>query len=93
MCEVVYCPGLQKNGCAKDLQMDYRGIRYTIRARIEREQWSVAIHPTGVEMKGRVVFGSREKAELQAHKMIDRWLKKHSTQKPNSNRHRQGERK
>ena len=46
-----------------------------MRARIEREQWSVAIHPAGVEMKGRVVFGSREAAELQAREMIDRWLK------------------
>ena len=55
--------------------MEYRGIRYTIRARIEREQWSVAIHPTGVEMKGRVVIGSRSDAELQARALIDSWLK------------------
>jgi hypothetical protein len=46
--------------------VDYRGIRYTLRARIEREQWYIAIYPAGVEMKGRVVFGSREEAELQA---------------------------
>jgi hypothetical protein len=52
-----------------------------IRARIEREQWSVAIHPMGVEMKGRIVFGSREEAELQARAMINDWLKRHSTQK------------
>ena len=44
-------------------------------------QWSVAIHPAGVEIKGRVVIGSREEAEFQARKMIDRWLKKRSTQK------------
>jgi hypothetical protein len=62
-------------------RVDYRGIRYTIRARIEREQWSVAIHPTGVEVKGRVVSGPREKAELQARAMINSWLKTHSTQK------------
>jgi hypothetical protein len=66
-------------------RVEYRGIRYTIRARIEREQWSVAIHPTGVEMKGKVVIGSREKAELQARAMINRWLRKHSTQNPKSN--------
>ena len=65
--------------------MEYRGIRYTIRARIERGQWSVAIYPTGIEMKGLVVFGSREEAELRARAMINDWLKKHSTQKPNSN--------
>ena len=53
------------------------------RARIEREQWSVAIHPAGVEMKGRVVFGSREAAELQAREMIDRWLKKRSRKNQN----------
>ena len=34
-------------------RVEYRGIRYTIRAGIEREQWSVTIHPAGVEMKGR----------------------------------------
>jgi len=73
--------------------VEYRGITYTIRARIEREQWYVAMYPAGVEMKGRVVIGSREEAELQARAMINDWLKKHSTQKPNSNRHRQGERK
>ena len=61
--------------------MEYRGIRYIIRARIEREQWYVAIYPAGVEMKGRVVFGSREEAELQARALIDSWLKRHSTQK------------
>ena len=60
-------------------RVEYRGIRYTIRARIEREQWSVAIHPTGVEMKGRVVTGPREEAELQARAMINSWLEKHST--------------
>jgi hypothetical protein len=57
-------------------RVEHRGIRYTIRARIEREQWSVAIHPTDVEMKGKVVIGSREKAELQALAMINDWLKK-----------------
>ena len=66
-------------------RVEYRGIRYTIRARIERGQWSVAIYPAGVEMKERVVFGSREGAELRALKMIDSWLSKHSTQNPKSN--------
>ena len=65
--------------------MEYRGIRYTLRARIEREQWYVAIYPTGIEMKGRIVFGSREEAELQARALIDNWLKRHSTQNPKSN--------
>jgi hypothetical protein len=65
--------------------VEYKGLRYTIRTRIEREQWSVAIHPAGLEMKGRVVIGSRSDAELQARAMINDWLKKHSTQKLNSN--------
>jgi hypothetical protein len=65
--------------------VEYRGIRYTLRARIERAQWYIAIYPAGVEMKGRVVFGSREEAELQARGLINDWLKRHSTQKPNSN--------
>jgi hypothetical protein len=65
--------------------MEYRGIRYTLRARVERARWSVAIHPAGVEMKGRVVAGSREEAELRARALIDSWLKKHSTQNPKSN--------
>ena len=40
----------------------------------------VSIHPAGVEMKGRVVIGSREDAELQARDMIGDWLKKYPTQ-------------
>ena len=54
--------------------MEYRSIRYTIRTRIERDQWSVAIHPAGVEMKGRIVIGPRSDAELQARALIDSWL-------------------
>ena len=60
--------------------MEYRGIRYTIRARIEREEWYVAIHPEGIERHGKVVIGSREKAELRARSMINAWLNKSSTQ-------------
>jgi hypothetical protein len=65
--------------------MEYRGVRYTIRARTERAQWYVAIYPVDVEMKGRVVFGSREEAELRARALINDWLKKRSTQNPKSN--------
>jgi hypothetical protein len=64
--------------------VEYRGIRYTLRARIERDRWSIAIHPAGIEMKERVVIGSRRDAELQARGMINRWLKKHPTQEPKS---------
>ena len=61
--------------------VEYRGIRYTIRARIEREQWSVAIHPAGIEKAGKVMTGPREKAELQAHSLINKWLEKHPAPK------------
>ena len=57
--------------------MQYRGIRYTIRKRIERDEWYVAIYPDGVELPGRVVVGRRSEAELEAHHMIDRWLHRH----------------
>jgi hypothetical protein len=57
--------------------VEYRGIRYTIRARIEREQWSVAIYPKGIEMPGKVITGPREKAEMLAHSAINKWLEKH----------------
>jgi hypothetical protein len=56
--------------------MEYRGIRYPIRARIEREQWSVAILPAGVEKAAKVTTGSRGKAEQQAHSLINTWLEK-----------------
>jgi hypothetical protein len=70
---------------SKTYPVEYRGIRYTLRAGIERDRWSVAIHPAGVEMKVRVVNGPREDAELRARDMIDDWRKKHSTQKPKAN--------
>jgi hypothetical protein len=54
--------------------MQYRGIRYTIRTRIERDEWYVAIHPGGIELQGKVVVGSRKDAELEAHHMIGYWL-------------------
>jgi hypothetical protein len=57
--------------------VEYRGIRYTVRVRIEREQWSVAIYPKGVEMPGKVITGPREKAEMLAHSSINKWLEKH----------------
>ena len=94
---MVYLPSIELDLyparlCVADLpiwvqtyRVEYRGIRYTIRARIEREQWYVAIHPAGVEMKGVVVIGSRSDAELQAHEMINDWLKRHSTEKLKSN--------
>ena len=62
--------------------MKYRGVRYTIRMRIQREEWYVAIHPDGAELPGKVVAGSREDAELQVQSMIDAWLRKRGVQIP-----------
>ena len=70
--------------------MEYRGIRYTIRLGIERGQWFVAIHPDDIEMKGKaVIFGKREDAELDAHRMIDRWLGPKSRQRTKQRRREQ----
>ena len=57
--------------------MEYRGVRYTIRAGIERDHWSVAIHPGDVESAAKVASGGREQAEALAHSMIDNWLDRH----------------
>ena len=53
--------------------MEYREIRYTVRSRIERNEWTVSIHPAGVEGARRLVTGPRERAELVARSMVDRW--------------------
>jgi hypothetical protein len=63
--------------------MEYRGIRYTIRAGIERAQWFVVIHPQGVEVPANKVFGAREDAEVHAHSMIKKWLDPKSGQRTN----------
>ena len=60
------------------ISMDYRGIRYTIRVGTARNQWMVAIYPNGIETgRKQVVVGDRRDAELAAHSLIDRWLKRH----------------
>jgi len=63
--------------------MEYRGIRYTIRVAVERGQWLAVIHPDeDVEVGGRnKIIGTREDAEIQAHRMIDKWLDPKSRQK------------
>ena len=67
---------------AKINLMEYRGIRYTIRAGIERGQWFVVIHPEAVEVPANKIFGTREDAELYAHRMIIRWLEPKSGKEP-----------
>jgi hypothetical protein len=59
--------------------MEYRGIRYTIRAGIERGQCRVIIHPDDDEMVSKKIFLSREGAEAYARDMINRRLAAKST--------------
>jgi hypothetical protein len=59
--------------------VEYRGIRYTIRARVEGNEWTVSVHPADIESPRRVVTGHRVRAELLARSMIDRW---HAAQRP-----------
>jgi len=55
--------------------MEYWGIRYTIRAGIERQQYRVVIHPDEVEVPAKnKIFFSREDAEAYARRMINSWL-------------------
>jgi hypothetical protein len=56
--------------------MEHRGIRYTVRIGIAREQWRVAIYPLGDELpKEKTVSGTHEDATKTARSMINSWLK------------------
>jgi hypothetical protein len=56
--------------------MEYRGVRYTIRIGIEREQWRVAFYPLGNGLlKERTVLGTYEYAQITTRSMINSWLK------------------
>ena len=69
--------------------MEYRGIRYTIRAGIERGQWFAAIYPQGVEVGGKKkIFGTRKDAESYARRLISRWLEPKSNQNQSANTER-----
>jgi hypothetical protein len=61
--------------------MEYKGIRYLLRSRIERRKWSVAIYP-GTDSREKIVTGTREEAEVQAWSMIDAWLKERPNKIP-----------
>ena len=57
--------------------MEYKGVKHTIDARIERDErdeWLVAVHPSDVEMPGKIVSGDRDQVETLAHSMINKWL-------------------
>src|SRR5436190_13951496 len=67
----------QVSNLSATCRMEHRGIRYTVRTGIERDQWVIAIHPGDVEMAGKVVNGNREQAEAVAHSLINKWLDRH----------------
>jgi hypothetical protein len=74
-------PGLACISISRKINlMEYRGIRYTIRAGIERGQYRACIHPDGDEMLAGQIFLSREDAEAYARHMINRWLTAKSRQ-------------
>lgn len=58
--------------------MEYRGIRYTIRAGIERGQYRVVIHPDGTDLPSNRIAVSRAEAEVFARRMINEWLEQKS---------------
>jgi hypothetical protein len=60
--------------------MDYRGVRYTTRAGIEPNLWSISIYSDGIESRANRVYGPRKDAEFQAHSMIDGWLQRNRGQ-------------
>jgi hypothetical protein len=66
--------------------MEHRGVRYTIRAGIERGLWSVAIYPGGVESTGTLTYGTRKYAEGRARSMINSWLRAQSRYLTDQNR-------
>jgi hypothetical protein len=69
----------------KELPVEYRRIRYTVRARIEGNRWTVCIHPGGIEGPETVVSGTRERAVLLARSLIDKWYKQAAQSAANSN--------
>jgi hypothetical protein len=69
---------IENLGMGRDRSMEHRGVRYTIRAGIEPNLWSISIYPGGVESRANRVYGAREDAEFAAHSMIDAWLQKQS---------------
>ena len=61
--------------------MEYRGIRYTIRAGIERGHWFVVIHPEETEVLATSFSDRAQRQELMRTRMINRWLEPKSKQK------------
>jgi hypothetical protein len=61
--------------------MEYRGVRYAIRAGIEPDMWSVAIYPGGVESVAHRFYGTRANAEFRVRSMINGLLKEQNAER------------
>lgn len=61
--------------------MEHRGVRYTVRAGIEGDSWSVAIYPDGVESVAHRFYGTRANAEFRVRSVINRFLKEQNAQR------------
>jgi hypothetical protein len=59
--------------------MEYKGIRYTIRTCIVRQQWSIGVHPPDAATLEKIVKGTRLQAERQAFSMIDALRRQNSS--------------
>jgi hypothetical protein len=55
--------------------IEHRGVRYTVRAWIEGDSWSVAIYPDGVDSVAHRFYGTRANAEYRVRSVINRLLK------------------
>lgn len=56
--------------------MQYRGVRYEIRARIGKNNWSWTIYPAGESTQAGEIKGPRRRAVVACQLAIDRLLQK-----------------
>jgi hypothetical protein len=61
--------------------MEHRGVRYTVRAGIQRDSWSVAIYPDGVESVAHRFYGTRANAEFRVRSVINRFLEEQNARR------------
>lgn len=56
--------------------MEYRGIQFTVRARLGQDNWIWTILPKDGRPVARASIGTRERAIAAAHTGIDRFLER-----------------
>jgi hypothetical protein len=64
----------------KGLPVEYRGIAYSIRARLGRDEWIWTIYPHNAPTHSRDFSGTLKGASDAACRGIDRWLRIHRQQ-------------